>query len=522
MTRRSFCRDAALGGAGLAYAIQNGSAAAAPPPNVVFILADDLGFGDVQFLNPDRGRLPTPNIDRLSKQGTTFLNAHSGSAVCTPTRYGILTGRYAWRSRLQTGVLLPYGTPLIPSSRLTVPAMLRSRGYATACIGKWHLGWDWPKEDGKPVFDRPIPNGPTTVGFDRYFGTDVPNYPPYCFLDNDRTVGIPSVDKPASIYGNPGLMLPGWRLDRILPTLGEKASGFIREQSAGKRPFFLYLPLTSPHTPLAVSEEWKGRSGFGLYGDWVMQTDWAAGEILKTLEETGAAKNTLVIFTSDNGCAPYIGVDYDEEKDKQGRVKELEAKGHYPSGRLRGYKSDIWEGGHNIPFVARWPGVIKAGTTSREIICLTDLMATLADLLGYRLPANAGEDSVSFLAALRGHAGRKPLREATVHHSIHGKFAIRQDRWKLALCPGSGGWSHPTDAEALKDGAPEVQLYDMVADPGETNNVQKQNPAVVQRLTELLMSYVDQGRSTPGPRQSNDVKVDVWKKNAGNARPADD
>jgi arylsulfatase A len=497
-------------------------AAVTAKPNIVYILADDLGYGDVHFLNPDRGKLPTPNIDRLSTQGMTFVSAHSGSAVCTPTRYGILTGRYAWRSKLQTGVLRPYGTPLIPRSRLTVPAMLRSQGYATACVGKWHLGWDWPMDEGKPVFNRPIPNGPTAVGFDHYFGTDVPNYPPYCFLQDDRTVGIPTVEKPASVYGSPGIMLPGWRLDRILPTLVEKANGFIREQTAAKRPFFLYLPLTSPHTPLAVSQEWKGKSGFGLYGDWVMQTDWAAGEVLRTLEETGAAANTLVIFTSDNGCAPYIGLDYDEEHDKQGRVKELEAKGHFPSAHLRGYKSDIWEGGHNIPFIARWPGVVQAGTRSQEVICLTDLMATLAELFDVTLPANAGEDSVSFLRVLRGKAGRRAVREATVHHSIQGKFAIRQGKWKLALCAGSGGWSHPTDSEALKEGAPEVQLYDMAADPGETTNLQKQHPAEVKRLTELLMQYVAEGRSTPGPAQKNDVKVDVWKKNAGTAKPADD
>jgi arylsulfatase A-like enzyme len=517
-SRRSFCTTVAL----TASTLICRSARSSTSPNVVYILADDLGFGDVHFLNPDRGRLPTPNIDRLSNEGMTFMNAHSGSAVCTPTRYGILTGRYAWRSKLQTGVLLPYGTPLIPPNRLTVPAMLRSRGYAAACIGKWHLGWDWPKENGKPVFDRAIPGGPTAVGFDRYFGTDVPNYPPYCFIENDRTVGIPSVEKPASMYGSPGIMLPGWQLDKILPALVDRAGLFIRQQTARKHPFFLYLALTSPHTPLAVSQEWKGKSGLGLYGDWVMQTDRAAGEVLRTLEESGAAKNTLVIFTSDNGCAPYIGVDYDVEHDKMGRVKELEDKGHYPSARFRGYKSDIWEGGHHIPFIARWPGAVKAGARCDEVICLTDLMATLAELIDYKLPANAAEDSVSMIPALRGKALGRPLREATVHHSIQGKFAIRQGGWKLALCAGSGGWSHPTDSEAAASNLPEVQLYDMLNDPGETRNLRKEQPAIVQRLSDLLVRYIENGRSTPGARQHNDVPVDVRKKAAAKSQPTDD
>jgi arylsulfatase A-like enzyme len=400
--------------------------------------------------------------------------------------------------------------------------MMKSRGYTSACIGKWHLGWNWPKENGKPVFDRAIPGGPTAVGFDQYFGTDVPNYPPYCFIENNRTVGTPSVEKPASIYGNPGIMLPGWKLDRILPSLVDRATQFIRRQAANKQLFFLYLALTSPHTPLAVAEEWKGKSGLGLYGDWVMQTDWAAGEVLRTIEETGAAQNTIVIFTSDNGCAPYIGVDYDLEHDKMGRVKELEDKGHYPSGRFRGYKSDIWEGGHHIPFIARWPGVVKAGSRCDDVICLTDLMATLAELVDYKLPADAGEDSVSILRALRGQGLERPLREATVHHSIQGKFAIRQGRWKLALCPGSGGWSHPTDVEALASGSPEVQLYDMVSDPGENRNVWKEQPAVAGRLTKLLEEYVVDGRSTPGKKQHNDVAVDLWKRAPAKAQPADD
>ena len=486
-------------------------AAAATPPNIVYILADDLGYGDAHFLNRQRGKLPTPNIDRLASQGVAFTDAHGGSAVCSPTRYGILTGRYCWRSRLQQGVLQPYDAPLIPRRRLTVPLLLRSHSYATACIGKWHLGWDWPRENGKLVFDRPIPGGPTDVGFDYYFGTDVPNYPPYCFIENNRTVGIPSIPKPQSMYGAPGIMLPGWKLDAILPALAEKATGYIERQAARGSPFFLYLALTSPHTPLAVAQKWKGRSGFGLYGDWVMQTDWVVGRVMETIDRLPIADNTLVIFTSDNGCAPYIGVDYNEEHDRMGRVKELEARGHYPSAWFRGYKSDIWEGGHRIPFIARWPGVTKPGSRCEQTICLTDLMATCAELLGVKLPENAGEDSVSTLPALRGTTGH-PLREATVHHSWFGRFAIRQGRWKLTLCAGSGGWSEPTEMQAIAEDLPRLQLYDLETDPSERSNLERAQPDKVRNLTRLLEQYLEKGRSTSGAWQENDVRVDLWKR----------
>ncbi len=510
LTRRAFCRLAAAGTAGYGLAPAHG---AEKPPNILYILADDLGYGDVHFLNPEHGKLPTPNIDRLATQGMTFTDAHSGSAVCTPTRYGVLTGRYAWRSRLQSGVLGPYAPPLIPSTRPTIASLLRSRGYATACIGKWHLGWNWPRERDRIDFERPIIGGPTELGFDSYFGTDVPNYPPYCFIQNDRTVGIPSIPKPKGVYGTDGIMLPGWRLDAILPELARKSIEFIERCSREGRPFFLYLALTSPHTPLAVSESWRGKSELGLYGDWVMQTDSVAGEVLRALDLYDQSGNTLVIFTSDNGCAPYIGIDYDAEHPKMGRVRELEAKGHHPSGPYRGYKSDIWEGGHRVPFVARWPGVVTPDTRSDQVICLTDLKGTCAELTGAGIPADAGEDSVSMLPALKGQA-QKPLREATVHHSINGKLAIREDRWKLSLCPGSGGWTEPTDKTAAPQRLPEIQLYDLHADPAERVNLQDRHPKQVENLTALLKSYVIRGRSTPGPDQANDVPVDMWKKSA--------
>lgn len=513
-TRRNFLFGATLGAGAVA-----GGQPRRTLPNIVYILADDLGFGDVQFLNPVRGKIATPNIDRLATQGMTFTDAHSGSAVCTPTRYGILTGRYAWRSRLQRGVLMPYDPPLIPKERLTVAAMLRSRGYRTACVGKWHLGWNWPRENGEIRFDRRVTGGPTELGFDSYFGTDVPNYPPYCFIHNDRTAGIPSVPKPKEMYGTDGIMLPGWKLEEILPEMTRRSVAFIAESSRSGKPYFLYLPLISPHTPLAVANAWRGKSSLGLYGDWVMQTDAVVGEVLQAIDASGQADNTLVIFTSDNGCAPYIGIDHEAENTKQGRIREFESAGHFASGPYRGYKSDIWEGGHRVPFLARWPGVVKAGSRCAEVTCLTDFMATCAELTGFALPAGAGEDSVSMLPALKGGGratqGRRLLREATVHHSIHGKFAIRQGRWKLALCPGSGGWTEPTDKTAAAQGLPAVQLYDLEKDPGERVNLAEVHAKETVRLTGLLKAYVERGRSTAGPAQSNDVPVDFEKKTSG-------
>ena len=479
-------------------------------PNIVLILADDLGFGDVHFLNPRRGRLPTPHIDRLATQGMSFRDAHSGSAVCSPTRYGILTGRYAWRSRLQSGVLGPYSPPLIDPDRFTLPAMLQSHGYETACIGKWHLGWNWPKVDGKIAFDRPLSGGPTAVGLGTYFGTDVPNYPPYCFIENDRTLGIPSIPKPKSVYGTDGDMLPGWRLDAILPALEKRACDFVRRCTSEKKPYFLYLPLTSPHTPLAVAEAWRGKSGFGLYGDWVMQTDAVLGSVLAAIDQSGTSDNTLVLFTSDNGCAPYIGLDYEAENTRVGRVKELEDKGHFPSAGFRGYKSDIWEGGHRVPFVARWPEVVKPDSRSDQTICLTDILATCAEVVSAQVPSSAAEDSESFLPALSG-TRRKLQREAIVHHSIGGQFAIREGKWKLALCAGSGGWTEPTEAHAFEKGLPPAQLYDMQADPSERNNFSNKHPLLVSRLTKRMEQYVKDGRSTPGPTLMNDVTIDLHK-----------
>ena len=464
------------------------AAACAAAPNIVYILADDFGYGDAGCYNP-KSKIPTPNIDRLAREGMRFTDAHSGSAVCSPTRYGILTGRYAWRAKLRFGVLKPYDPPLLAADRLTAPAFLKQHGYHTACVGKWHLGWDWPREKGEVRFDQPIKNGPTTRGFDWYFGTDVPNYPPYCFIDNDRTVGQPTAKKEKQdLHGAPGPMLPGWKFDAILPTLAEKAVGYIGDRAKAAKPFFLYFPLTSPHEPVAPSASFRGKSGISPLADFFMETDWAVGEILAALTKHGLEDNTLVFFACDNGHAKYTG------------LPALQKAGHEPSGSLRGYKADIYEGGHRVPFIARWPGHIKAGTTCDETICHTNLLSTCAAILRAKLPDNAGEDSFSILPLLRGEKPGKPTHEAVVHQSSNGVLAIRHGKWKLIFCSGAGSGNDPDDA-------PNTQLYDLASDIGETKNLHVDQPEVVKRLMDLLQEYISTGRSTPGKAQRNDLNV---------------
>jgi len=491
-------------------------------PNIVFILCDDLGYGDVSCNNPE-GKIPTPCIDRLAREGMRFTDAHTTSSVCTPTRYSVLTGRYNWRSRLSSGVLGGLSPRLIEPGRLTVAELLRQNGYHTACFGKWHLGMKWPRKAGAGGFhdniekgpegwnvdySQPITEGPNSVGFDEYFGIAASlDMVPYAFIENDRVTEIPTVDKAfPMMLGRKGKTRPGPGAARfeavdVLPTLTRKAVEYIARRTApeaGKKPFFLYLPFASPHTPIAPSPEWQGRSGLNYYADFVMQTDACVGEVLDALAKSGAAQDTLVIFTSDNGCSP------------QADFPALHEKSHDPSGGFRGHKADIWDGGHRVPFIVRWPGKVQPGTTSDQLVSLVDFTATCADILGVPLPDNAAEDSVSLLPVLLDKADG-PVREALVHHSISGKFSLRQGRWKLELCPGSGGWSAPRDPEAVKKGLPPIQLYDMSEDPAEQRNVQAEHPEVVKKLTALLERYVAQGRSTPGAPQENTGTVDIRK-----------
>lgn len=476
-------------------------------PDIVYILCDDLGYGDVHALNLERGKIPTPNIDRLRAEGMAFTDCHASSSLCTPSRYSILTGRYDWRTRLQHGVLWGGSRPLIAPNRLTVAGLLKQHGYMTAAMGKWHLGLRYDKHD----YTKPITDGPLQHGFDYFFGIAASlDMPPYDFIENNHWTEVPSAKKkfPSFVYGKInagpgpnrlGPAAPDFEAVKVLPTLTRKAVVYITKRGLDKKPFFLYLALPSPHTPLVPTREWQGKSGLGPYGDYVMETDWSVGQTLKAIDDAGLRNKTLVIFTSDNGCAPYIG------------VHKLEAAGHYPSAQFRGYKCDIWDGGHRVPFLVRWPGKIKPDSQCNQIVGLFDLMATCADIVGAKLPPNAGEDSVSLLPAFLG-TDTGPLHEddAIVNHSGHGRFAIRQGNWKLELCPGSGGWGHPTDPQALQEGLPPIQLYNMHDDVGEKTNLEAKDRQVVTNLVKLLEKFVADGRTTPGPVETNDVPVNIW------------
>ncbi|MBL6831489.1 MAG: sulfatase-like hydrolase/transferase, partial [Pirellulales bacterium] len=463
-------------------------------PNVVVVLCDDLGYGDVHCLNPEHGKIATPHADALAAQGMVFSDAHSGSSVCTPTRYGLLTGRYAWRTKLQQGVVQGFAPSLISENRPTLATFLREHGYATSIVGKWHLNFQYVdpgtsttlarKDHSLPPVASTIPDGPLTHGFDRFYGfhhaRDM-----QAVIENDRVIA----------HRDPITMLPG---------LTREAVAFITAQADIDRPFFLYLPLSSPHTPIVPSPEWQGKSGLGDYADFVMQTDAALGVVMEALKQTGQADNTLLIFTSDNGCSKAAG------------IEQLADAGHRVSGDLRGSKADLWDGGHRIPFILRWPERVAAGSSCEQTICLTDLFATMADLLVDSLPPGCCEDSVSFLPALSGQQ-IPAVRQGIVHHSISGHFGYRSGPWKLLLCRGSGGWSAPNEKAAAKAAAPAIQLYDMHSDLGEQRNLADERPEVVAELLASLKRDVTAGRSTAGRETTNDVTtIELWK----SGRPA--
>lgn len=471
-------------------------------PNIIYVLADDLGTGDVKAFNPE-SKVPTPNLDQLASDGMMFTDAHTSSAVCTPTRYGIITGRYNWRSRLKSSVLWGEDPALIPNDRLTVASLLKAAGYYTAFIGKWHLGWDWGKdEDGNIDFNQPVKNNPNDVGFDYAYGHVASlDMPPYVYVENGMVTAKPvdsTVNEGRYSWWRKGPTAPDFHHTDVTPNFFRKGMDYIKERTTTKQPFFLYLALPSPHTPILPTEEWQGKSGLNPYADFVMMVDGYMGQLLETIKEAGIEDNTLVIFTSDNGCSPAA------------HVEELTEKGHYPSYIYRGYKADIYEGGHRVPFIVRWPGVVKGNTQCSDVICTTDLVATCAAIVGYNLKDNEAEDSYSMLSLLKGEDLGHPLREATVHHSINGSFAIRQGDWKLAMCPGSGGWSYPVPGKDITDDMPDVQLFNLKDDPEETKNLESENPEKVKELKALLSKYIEEGRSTPGIAQRNDGEK-VWK-----------
>ena len=477
------------------------------PPNIIFLMADDMGYGDPGSFNAD-SKIPTPFMDALAAQGMRFTDAHSGSAVCTPTRYGVVTGRYAWRTRLKRGVLSGYSRALIAPERTTVASLLRKSGYHTAVIGKWHLGLDWstlsePEDwsetdtskafQGASDFSKPsgleidftkaVTNGPATLGFDySYIIPASLDMAPYVYLENNACEKPATVHEPGRfdgpVFWRPGEAAEGFDFFDVLPNLTRHAVAYIEERArdAGK-PFFLYFPLPAPHWPWVPTEEFVGRTEVGKYGDFVAQVDAQIGLVMDALERTGQARDTLFIVTSDNGA------EWDPS--------HIEEFGHYANHAIqRGKKRDVWEGGHRMPFIARWPAKVAAGSESDQTICLTDLMATTAEVAGAELPSDAGEDSVSFLAALLGTA-TGPLREATVHHSVDGTFAIRQGKWKYidGQGPGSDQWDGP------QEGDPPDQLYDIEADRHEDRNLVTEQPDRARALKELLERYKREGRS---------------------------
>ncbi|MBP7141413.1 MAG: arylsulfatase [Opitutaceae bacterium] len=472
-------------------------------PNIVVIYADDLGIGDVSCYNA-HSAWQTPHIDRLAREGVLFTDAHSASALCTPSRYALLTGRYAWRGKLKHGVLQGYDSPLLEPNRLTIADFLHAHGYATAAIGKWHLGLAWrrPGPRAQDVdFGSSFGGGPLAHGFDHFFGISASlDMPPYVWLRDNRATEIPAGqvgDSDPPRLWRAGPIASSFRMEEVQPQLIAEAMDWMRNRAkAGDgRPFFLYLALAAPHTPTLPTAGYAGRTGTTDYGDFVTQVDADVGRLLDAISQSGLKDNTLVLFTSDNGFAPAAG------------LSDLQRIGHDPSAGYRGYKSDLYEGGHRIPFIVHGKGVTEPGRRSPALVGQLDLFATCAALLGVRLPENAAEDSVSFLPSLRKASATG--RDTIVNHSGEGRFAIREGRWKLLLWPGSGGWSPPTDKPSrwLKTEAtdlaslPRYQLFDLEKDPAETTNLAEQNPDLVQRLARRLCADIERGRSTPGSPQ---------------------
>ncbi len=469
-------------------------------PNIIFIMADDLGYGDLSCYGAEK--IKTPNMDKVAASGIKFTDAHSSSAVCTPSRYSVITGSYCWRSRLKSSVLWGFSPALITPELDTVPKLLKRTGYATAAIGKWHLGMGWKKSDGTPYEDvlanteynfdniprydgfdvdysQQIDDGPIDAGFDYFWGiAGSLDMPPYCFIENTHTVGIPNQEKfPYSPQQKRGLMTVGWKDDQVDIVFAEKACKYIESRApySHEEPFFLYLTPSAPHRPCVPSDFMKNSSGAGDRGDCVQLLDWLVGRVLETLEEQGIASDTLLMITSDNGAVSSClnGCDY----------------GHSANGIWRGQKADIWEGGHREPFIARWPGVIGAGGVCNDLICLSDLITTCAELTSTKIDKDTAKDSVSFLNLLIGKQRDKSNRLSVIHHSLYGMFSFRKENWKLILGLGSGGFTQPPYEYQLPD-SPEGQLYDLSKDPQEQHNLYFEYPEVVTELkNELLLSF---------------------------------
>jgi arylsulfatase A len=486
------------------------SAPATSRPNVLILYADDLGYGDLGCYST-ASRIPTPNLDRLAAQGMRFTDAHTSSGVCTPSRYALLTGRHHWRDF--HSIVNAFGAPVFKPGRLTLPEMLRHKGYATAAVGKWHLGWDWdairrpgaqPVSSGKAgnvwgpdAFDwsKPIPGGPLARGFDRYFGDDVINFPPYCWIQDDRVLQAPDARMDTAKWkaikeGNwecrPGPMVSGWDPYQNLPTLTRRGVEYLRSRKEKTDPFFLYFAFPSPHAPIIPNDAFDGKSGAGPFGDFVHETDDAAGQLLRALEESGHASNTIVIFSADNGPEHYA------------YARDLK-HGHWSAHPLRGLKRDLYEGGHRVPFIVRWPGVTRAGRVSDALVSQIDLMATLASVVRHDLPADAAEDSHDLLPLLKGEA--ESVRSTHVHNTNANGYAIRHGDW--VLIDAKDGYVSARNAawEArrgyLPDNQAPVELYNLKTDLAQKHDVAAAHPEKVAELQALLRKIREQGHSAP-------------------------
>jgi arylsulfatase A len=511
-----------------------GSLSAAENPNIVFILADDLGIGDVNCYGGDRCLIDTPNIDALAASGLRFTDAHVNASICGPTRRALMTGRYNWRfgGYVKGG---PWGFvgPRPNTENFTLGKLLKRAGYHTGYVGKWHLGTIMTTTDGKNQgpenvdYSQPLFYGPKQFGFDESFilPGSLDMYP-YAYARNHVWQGEVTAQKGWSAFNRVGPAAEDFEDHEVLETFYREAESYLDQRSAND-PFFLFLSLTAPHTPTSPGEKWQGKSELGVYGDFVMEVDHAVERVMNALKAKELDENTLILFASDHGPAPYSG---NILKATPGQIQKLEEVGHYPSGPYRGYKFSFYEGGLRVPLIAHWPGVIPKGTTCDSLVGLCDLMATFADLTDQELGEDEAPDSISFAPLLRGPNGPAIRKNLVMESTMH--FAIREGDWKLCLSPASGitalsengvgndplpeeAWrkalkrfgGKPTDVDLLK--APFVQLYNLASDPSETNDLADSHPDQVGRLVALLQEQVKNGRSTPGPKLENDKQVHI-------------
>ena len=480
------------------------AATAAEKPNVLILYADDLGYGDVAIENP-HSKIPTPNLDELARHGMRFSDAHSSSGICTPSRYALLTGRHHWRDF--HGIVNALGESVIQPDRLTMAAMFQRHGYHTGCIGKWHLGWDWgairkpgiAKQDwilpSSYHWDRPIPDGPLDHGFDSYFGDTVINFPPYGWIENDKLVKAPDTVLDTSKWKSikegrwecrPGPMCSDWDPYQNLPTITAKGVDYIKSHAAAKQPFFLYFAFPCPHAPIIPNDSFDGKSAAGPYGDFVFETDDACGQLLRALDDAGVSENTIVVFSADNG----------PEKYAYARDAEFD---HWSAEPFRGLKRDLYEGGHHVPLIVRWPGITTPGRVCDALVSQIDLFATFADMLQFDLPANAAEDSHDLMPLLTGQT--EGVRTTHVHNTKPDQYAIRHGDWLLVdaktgyVSGRNRGWEakrgyQPDDGQA-------VELYNLHDDPGQRANLAREYPKRVEEMQRRLQAIRDQGYSAP-------------------------